>query len=217
MNKNIKYMIVFFGAVSLIILSSLALSGSHDVIKNTNSPSQDNTKLSNNDMPLYSKSSASLPLLDNEELSNRSEMIIIGTVKETLPSKWTSADGKRPKGIDSFSLENSIYTDITINVDKYLKNPSSSKEVTVRLDGGTVGNDTLEADYEPTFKPGEKVLLFLTDDVVAGTSKIGPKHFRATGCMLGKFTLTDDGKAVRRDKTVNQDELLSAIKNKSSV
>lgn len=212
MNKNIKYMIVFVGAVSLIMLSALALSGSQDGIKLTNSPSQDNTKLANNDMPLYSKSSASLPLLDTEELSNRSEMIVIGTVKEILPSKWTSADGKRPNGIDSFSLENSIYTDVTISVDKYLKNPSSSKEVTVRIDGGTVGNDTLETDYEPTFKPGEKVLLFLTDDVVTSTSNIEPKHLRVTGCMLGKFTLTDDGKAVRRDKTVSQDELLSKIK-----
>ncbi|WP_269850692.1 hypothetical protein [Methanosarcina horonobensis] len=138
-------------------------------------------------------------------------MIVIGTVKEILPSKWTSVDGKRPNGIDSFSLENSIYTDITISVDKYLKNPSSSKEVTVRLDGGTVGNDTLETDYEPTFKPGEKVLLFLTEDVVISTGNIEPKHLRVTGCMLGKFTLTDDGKAVRPDETVSQNELLSTI------
>lgn len=68
MNKNIKYMIVFIGAVTLITLSALELSGSQDGIKLTNSPSQDNTKLANNDMPLYSKSSASLPLLGSEEL-----------------------------------------------------------------------------------------------------------------------------------------------------
>lgn len=212
MNKNIKYMIVFVGAVSLIMLSALALSGSQDGIKLTNNPSQDNTKLPNNDMPLYSKPSASLVPLNDTELSNCSEMIVIGTVKEILPSKWTSVDGKRPDGIDSFSLENSIYTDITISVDKYLKNPSSSKEVTVRLYGGTVGNDTLEVDHEPMFKPGEKVLLFLTEDVVISTKDIKPEHFKVTGCMQGKFTLTDDGKAVRPDKTVNLDELLSKIK-----
>ena len=212
MNKNIKYMIVFVGAVSLIMLSALALSGSQDGIKLTNSPSQDNTKLANNDMPLYSKSSASLPLLDIEELSNRSEMIVIGTVKEIHPSKWTSADGKRPNGIDSFSLENSIYTDITISVDKYLKNPSSSKEVTVRVDGGTVGNDTLEADYAPAFKPGEKVLLFLTEDAVISTKDIKPEHFKVTACSLGKYTLTDDGQAIGDYKTISQDELLSKIK-----
>lgn len=114
-------------------------------------------------MPLYSKSSASLPLLGSEELSNYSDTIVIGTVKEINPSKWNSINGKRPDGIDSFSLENLIYTDITISVEKYLKNPSSAKEITVRLDGGTVGNDTLETDYEPTFKPGEKVLLFFDE------------------------------------------------------
>lgn len=211
-NKTIKYMIVFVGAVSLIILSTLTLSGSQDGIKQENSLSQDNTKLSNNDMPLYSKSSASLPLLDTKELSNLSEMIIIGTVKEITPSKWNSIDGKRPCGIDSFSLENLIYTDITISVDKYLKNPSSSKEVTVRVDGGTVGNDTLEIDCEPTFKSGEKILLFLTKDVTNRTKDIGPEHFKVTGCMQGKFALTNDGKAVRPDKTVSQEELLSTIK-----
>jgi len=210
MNKNIKYMIVFIGAVTLIMLSALALSGSQDGIKLTNRPSQD-TKLANNDMPLYSKSSASLPLLGSEELSNYSDTIVIGTVKEINPSKWNSINGKRPDGIDSFSLENLIYTDITISVEKYLKNPSSAKEITVRLDGGTVGNDTLETDYEPTFKSGEKVLLFLTKDVTIGTSNIEPKHLRVTGCMQGKFTLTDDGKAVRPDKTVSQDELLNTI------
>jgi hypothetical protein len=139
-------------------------------------------------------------------------MILIGRVKEILPSKWTSADGKRPDGIDSFSLENSIYTDITISVDRYLKNPSSSKEVTVRLYGGTVGNDTLEAHDEPTFKPGEKVLLFLTDDVVTSTKDIKPEHFKVTGCMLGKYTLTDDGKATRLGENITLDELQSTIR-----
>ena len=211
MNKSIKYMIVFVGAVSLIMLSALALSGSQDGIKLAN-PSQDNTKLANNDMPLYSETSASLAPLSPEELNNHSYTIVIGTVKEINPSKWNSIDGKRPDGIDSFSLENLIYTDITISVDEYLKNPLSSKEVTVRVDGGTVGNDTLEANHEPSFKTDEKVLLYLTNDLTNRTKDIKPEHFKVTGCMQGKFTLTDDGKAVRRDKTVSQEELLSTIK-----
>lgn len=212
MNKNIKYMIFFVGAVSLIMLSALAFSGSQDGIKLANNPSQDDTKLANNDMPLYSKSSASLVPLNDTELSNDSDTIVIGTVKEIIPPKWNSGDGKRPVNTDQFSLQSFIYTDITISVDKYLKNPSSSKEVTVRVDGGTVGNDTFEADYEPTFQPGEKVLLYLMKDATIRTRDIKPEHFKVTGYIQGKFTLTDDGKAVRRDKTVSQDELLSKIK-----
>jgi len=212
MNKTIKYMIVFVGAVSLIMLSVLALSGSQDGIKQANSPLQENNKLTNNDMPLYSESSASLVPLSSKELSNKSYTILVGTVKEINPSRWNSDDGKRPNGIDSFSLEHLIYTDITISVDKYLKNPLSSKEVTVRVDGGTVGNDTYMAMYEPSFNSNEKVLLYLIKDATNRTKDISPEHYRVTGCMQGKFTLTDDGKAVRPDKTVNQDELLNAIK-----
>lgn len=205
-------MMVFVGAVFLIMLSALALSGSQDDIKLANNSSQDNTKLASNDMPLYSETSASLAPLSPEELNNHSYTVLIGTVKEINPSKWNSIDGKRPAGIDSFSLENLIYTDISISVDEYLKNPLSSKEVTVRVDGGTVGNDTLIFEHEPSFKTDEKVLLYLTNDLTNRTKDIKPEHFKVTGCMQGKFTLTDDGKAVRRDKTVSQEELLSTIK-----
>jgi hypothetical protein len=211
MNKTIKYMVVFVGAVSLIILSTLTLSCSQDGIKQENSPLQEN-KLANNDVPLYSESSASLVPLSSEELSNKSYTIVIGSVKEMLPSKWNSIDGKRPNGIDSFSLENLIYTDIIIIVDKYLKNPLQSKEITVRVDGGTVGNDTFIAMHEPSFKANEKVLLYLIKDVTNRTKDIEPEHFKVTGCMQGKFTLTNDGKAVRPDKIVSQEELLSTIK-----
>jgi hypothetical protein len=200
MNKYTKYMIVLGGAVSLILLSALVLSGSQDI------------KQANNDMPLYSESSASLVPLNSEELSNNSYTILIGTVKEIKPSKWNSVDGKRPNGIDSFSLEHLIYTDIIISVDKYLKNPLPSKEVTVRIDGGTVGNDTYEAMYEPGFKANEKVLLYLMEDVTNRTKDISPEHFKVTGYMQGKFTLTDNGKAIRPGENFSQNELLSKIK-----
>jgi hypothetical protein len=212
MNKTIKHIIVFFGAVSLIMLGALALSGSQDGIKQVNSPLQENNKLTNNNMPLYSEASASLVPLNSEELSNNSYTILIGTVKEINPSKWNSVDGKRPNGIDSFSMEHLIYTDIIISVDKYLKNPLSSKEVTVRVDGGTVGNDTYEAMYEPSFNSNEKVLLYLTKDATNRTKNISPEHYRVTGCMQGKFTLTHNGEAVRPGENFSQNELLSKIK-----
>jgi len=214
--SNKKYGIILIVALSLFILGALALyDSSKDDVKLSNNADEP-TNNSSVEEPITSSMSASLPAFNHTELSDRSEMILIGTVKEILPSKWTSADGRRPNGIDSFSLENSIYTDITINVEKYLKNPSSSQEITVRIDGGTVGNDTLEADYEPTFKPGEKVLLFLTEDVVVGTNNIEPKHLTVTGCMVGKYTLTEDGKATRLGENTTLEELLNTIENSNN-
>jgi hypothetical protein len=211
MNKNTKYGILLVGAVSLIMFSAIALSGSQDNIKPVNNPSQDNTKLVNNDQDTCLVS-ASVIGLNHDELSNRSDTIVMGTVKERLPSKWNSIDGKKPGATTKFSPYNLIYTDIIISVDKYLKNPLSSKEVRVRVAGGTVGNDTLTMQDEPSFKTGEKVLLYLMKDDSPGTKDIGPDHFVVTGLLQGKFTLTDDGKAVRPDETVSQDELLSTIK-----
>ncbi|AKB77541.1 hypothetical protein MSHOH_1058 [Methanosarcina horonobensis HB-1 = JCM 15518] len=204
MKNNTKYVIALVGVLSLIILGSLALSDS----------SQDNTKLVNNEMPLYSKSSATIPALNHTELNNCSDTIVIGTVQEILPSKWNTADGKRPSNTDdAFSPFCLIYTDVVISVDKYLKNPLSSKEVTVRVEGGTAGHDTLIADYEPTFQPGEKILLYLIKDFGPGTKNIDPEHFRVTGYKQGKFTLTNDGKAIGFDReSISQEELLSTIK-----
>ena len=51
MKNNTKYMIILIGALSLITLSALALSGSQDNIKITSTPLQDNAKPVNNDMP----------------------------------------------------------------------------------------------------------------------------------------------------------------------
>ena len=148
----------------------------------------------------------------HEDLDNYSDMIVIGTVREILPSKWNTIDGKQPNksltklipGVES------IYTDIIISVDKYLKNPIVSQEVIVRTIGGTVGKVSMKSDVEARFKPDEKVLLYLSKDTSPNT--FSPEHFWVTGSLQGKFTLTDDGKAIRPDENTTLDELLSTIK-----
>jgi hypothetical protein len=199
--NNTKYGILLIGALSLLTLVVLGLSNS----------SHDSTKLVNNEKSLSGESSSLLIALNHTELSSHSDTIITGTVKEILPSKWNSVDGKRPDEDVRFSPFNLIYTDIIISVDKYVKNPLSSKEIIVRVEGGTVGNDTLVTESEPAFQPGEKVLLYLMKDDSPGTKDIGPEHFIVTGCLQGKYTLTD-GKAIRPGETVSQNELLSTIK-----
>ncbi|HII91968.1 MAG TPA: hypothetical protein HA262_07325 [Methanosarcina sp.] len=153
----------------------------------------------------------------HEDLNNYSDTIVTGTVKQILPSKWNTLDGKRP-GEDNVKGDQSsfIYTDIVLSVDKYLKKPSESKEskeIIVRIVGGTIGADRVISEDEPSFKTGEKVLLYLTKDTI----NVDSEHYLVTGSDQGKFILTDDGKAVRPDETVSQEELLSTIENKSAV
>jgi len=157
--------------------------------------------------------SASLAYLNFTELNQQSELIITGTVKEILPSKWNTHDGKRRVDVIEDIPENdTMYTDIIIMVDQCLKGSLEDQEIRVRTMGGEDDIVIIEWEDEPSFKDNEKVLLYLCEDTYPVTKDIDPKHYVITGSFLGKFTLTDDGLAIREYKYVNQTELLDSIK-----
>lgn len=194
-----KYGIVMLGILSLVLLG-VSLSGNYSQIE-----------LSNNyDGPMTVEVSGLQEELSYEDLVDRSNVILMGTVKEILPSKWNTLDGKRPnKSIEDFDSRDEIYTDVVVKVDEYLKNSMPSKEIIVRVLGGTVGEDTMIVEDVSSFKSGEKVLLYLSEDTYPHTMDIGPEHFVVTG--YGKFKLTDDGEAVGTYETVRLEELLNTI------
>ncbi|SES92979.1 hypothetical protein SAMN04488587_1635 [Methanococcoides vulcani] len=156
--------------------------------------------------------SALLEYVTPEEMSNRSDVILIGTVKEILPCKWNTVDGERPTDdIYDLGRNDLIYTDVVVSVDQYLKNPLSEKEVIVRTQGGGDGYVIMDVEDEPSFASGEKVLLYLTNDTYSPTKDFGPEHFVVTGVSQGKFTLTDDGRATQIGESLSLDELLDTI------
>ena len=75
------------GALSLLTLNVLALSN----------PSNDSIKLENNsDEPIGIDICINFIPYTHEELRDYSDTIVIGTVKEILPPKWNTIDGKQP-------------------------------------------------------------------------------------------------------------------------
>lgn len=202
--RNItKYGIFLFGIISLLTLNVLALPNS----------SNDSVKLENNSDEITFGMCVNVAQCTHEDLRDYSDTIVIGTVKEILPPKWNTIDGKQPnKPLTEIDrLNDTIYTDIVISVDEYLKNPLSSNEAIVRSIVGKIGNVSMTSDAEPSFKNGEKVLLYLSKDDNPGTKDIGPEHFIVTGYFQGKFTLTNDGKAIGYAENTTLDELLSTI------
>jgi len=205
----IKYGIFLVGALSLLTLYTLALSDH----------SNDSTKLENNsNEPFGTNICIDFIWYTHEELRDHSDTIVIGTVREILPPRWNTADGKQPfKLFNKFEYpDDVIYTDIVISVDEYLKNPSSSGELIVRVTGGTVGDFSMTTDADPSFNAGEKVLLFLRKDTNPNTKDIGPEHFIVTDFYCGKYTLTEDGRAITPDETITLKELLSTINQTSN-
>lgn len=213
-SNSTKYGLVLIGILSLLIVGIFMLS---DVSKDNFKTLEQSEKPeeTNFDKPITIGISGSLEEYSYNDLNNHADTILIGNVKEILPSRWNSIDGKMNKSALEINPGELIYTDIIISVDKYLKNSLSSDEVTVRVVGGTIGNITMSSDIEPSFESGEKVLLYLSNDTYPYTKDIGSEHFVVTGYVQGKFRLTDDGKAVRYDKTVSQEELLTKIKEEN--
>jgi hypothetical protein len=98
--------------------------------------------------------SAILVKLSPEEITKQSDEIIVGTVKSLQTVKAPS---------NFRAGEEDIVTNAVISVEKYLFNPKdlSSSEITVQTVGGTIGDQTMIMEDSPTFKEGQRVVVFL--------------------------------------------------------
>jgi len=82
-----------------------------------------------------------------EYMTDFSDTIIIGHVND----KYSYWENKK------------IYTNIAIDVEKFVKSPrgETSSSIELKIPGGKVGDIGFEVDQAPVFRVGEKVMLFL--------------------------------------------------------
>lgn len=131
-----------------------------------------------------------------------SDVVIKGTVKEVLPSKWSN-----PDHIEGEGLRDIIQTDISINIDQIFKGkPYNDKNIIVKIDKGKIGNVEYKSDGYPDFTPGEEVVLFLSIDDSPFAKVYGNgNYYVLTGMLQGKFSLSN--------KTGNDEEFTCTSKN----
>jgi hypothetical protein len=102
-----------------------------------------------------------------EQLSQGAESIVLGTVSNQV-STWNVT-------------HTAIYTDVTVEVEEAMKG-TVGPEVTFRIAGGEVGHIGMRTSTDPTFRIGERVIVFLRRE--GSTAQL-------FGLQHGKFTVSD--------------------------
>ncbi len=138
--------------------------------------------------PMTHHVEATLPELSEDELFERSMLIVRGTVTDGGSSlRVRSADGQTHN-----------YTDYTVAVEEVLRGENPGADVTVRINGGTVGG--IRETWNPAPRPeaGKEYLLFLYRPGMGGLNTVGD-HWYIVGAISGFFEEVSDGLWRARD------------------
>ena len=129
-----------------------------------------------------------------KNLSEGADMIVTGKVVNQK-SEWSSDKSK-------------IYTNVTIQVDEFLKGSNNQNRIVIKNLGGEVGNVGETYSHVPTFQDDEDVLLF----VKKSTKDESLRVFEGDE---GKLTLYKDKKTGEKvtSKNIKASEMKKEIKN----
>ena len=106
-----------------------------------------------------------------DELVDRAQLIFEGTVTN-VESQWAGEGAQRH-----------IVSYVTLKVDDGLKG-DAGKTYTLRMLGGTVGEDTMGISDAPVFKVGDRNILFVENN--------GTQFIPLVGIMYGRFRVQQD-------------------------
>jgi hypothetical protein len=101
---------------------------------------------------------------DMRDLVWVSTLIVHGTIAEKLPSqRFPAVDGPLGTMTPQDYYDTQLYTDYVIDVDEVFRG-NSIDHVTLRQEGGRVGDTEVVSVNSPELHPGDDLVLFLTPD-----------------------------------------------------
>ncbi len=130
-----------------------------------------------------------------DELLAGANAIFIGKVVELLPAEKLE-----------LPTRTIIYTDVIIEVERYLYSDQQARRVCVRVEEGRVGNMVMINAEEPAFVLGESCFLTLYRppyECIPPDGFSSSEYFVVAGCKMGKYDLKGldlvgfDGKKVQ--------------------
>lgn len=125
-----------------------------------------------------------LAYMSVDDLFRESTLVALGTLSGEPHSFYIQPVG---------AGRNGIYTDCTFTLQSVLVGEEENPTITVRLRGGTVGNDTHIVEDTPVFKPDQQYLLFLYQPGIGGSYYTEGDYYYVVGMKQGVFVKRADG------------------------
>jgi hypothetical protein len=146
-----------------------------------------------------------------ESSVQRARNVVIGTVREVHPSRWTTDDGQRPappwpNGVP----EHNIFTPVLFEVEEYLKGEEIAPQFMLYVGEETVGQDSITFDPSAlsSLTEGAKAVVFIEKRVVL------PFDDTPLWSLTDYYTLSSDGQATNRcqSESIPQEQLITEIR-----
>jgi len=142
------------------------------------------------------------PKFTTDFLIKESHAIIIGEVIDILSS--IRVDDPYRTG------EKMIYTNVIIQIDRYLSGKSQDKQIALWVRGGRVGDNVVMVPDDPVYTVGDKVLLFLrsNDPYYPPPDKFGTaNYYYGFAGEQGKYKYEGNNAISWDNKSLNVSEL----------
>lgn len=171
---------------------------------------------SNKEEPVTFTASASIRELTIDDKIREAQLIVIGEVTTTLPSKWRFHNEKETKNAspqEIFDAEG-LFTDSIISIEQILKGDLKDPIVRVRSFRGETRQVRWEKPSEPLFKKGHLYLLFLGKDI-GPSANVDPGDYVSINSNAAVYEIVDGKAASVNDEWLLED-LIDYIKQSLS-
>ncbi len=165
--------------------------------------------------PVVIQSPTVLRKMTMDEKIEESDLIVLGQVKETLPSRWNTLEDINIQKIGSQEIVNKglgIFTDSVLEKGLVLKQTINiDSTLRVRSFQGKIEHIEFVGFSEPTFIIGKTYLMFLKKDFGA-TKEIDPGGFIPVNAADGVYVI-EGNLAVSSDDEWKTDDLIEYIRS----
>jgi len=114
------------------------------------------------------------------ERIRHANVIALGTVVEVAPPRWTTPDGTRPA--NPHTGDETIYSPVVIEVERYLKGERPSQQLGVLEPGGEIDQDAVSRACF-IFNEGDHVVLFLRPSYFKNATYNGMRFWAVSECF----------------------------------